>query len=70
MCVHIVNRVVKGTSKSLTDEMHTVMQTTDIPVAKDSKLTWREMPQEITLVAICRVILNNILTHIKILHGI
>ena len=31
--------MVKGTSKSLSDEMRTVMRTTDIPVAKDSKLT-------------------------------
>jgi len=53
MCVHIVNRVVKGTSKSLTDEMHTVMQTTDIPVAKDSKLTWRDM-WEIDVVSIMK----------------
>jgi len=36
-------KVVKGTSKSLTDEMRTIMRTTDIPVAKDSKLAWCEM---------------------------
>jgi len=33
----------QGTSKSLTTEMRTVMRTTDIPVAEDSKLTRREM---------------------------
>ena len=32
-------KVVKGTSKPVSDEMRTVMRTTDIPVAKDSKLT-------------------------------
>jgi len=36
-------KVVKGTSKSLTTEMRTVIRTTDIHVVKDSKLTWREM---------------------------
>jgi len=35
--------MVKGTSKSSTTEMRTVMRTTDIPVTKGSKLTWREM---------------------------
>jgi len=35
--------VVKGTSKSLTVEMCTVMRTTYIPVAKNPELTWREM---------------------------
>jgi len=35
--------VVKGTSKSSTTEMRTVMRTTDIPVTKGSKLTWRKM---------------------------
>ena len=34
---------IQGTSKSLTDEMRTVMRTTDIPVTKDFKLAWREM---------------------------
>jgi len=38
-------KVVKGTSKSLTDEMRTasVTRTTDMLVAKDSKLTWHKM---------------------------
>ena len=46
-------KVVKGTSKSSTTEMRTVMRTTDIPVAKDSKLTWREM-WEIDVVSIMK----------------
>jgi len=45
--------VVKGTSKSSTKEMRTVMQTTDIPVGKDTKLTWREM-WEINVVSIMK----------------
>jgi len=32
-------KVVKGTSKSLTTEMRTVMRTTDTPVTKGAKLT-------------------------------
>jgi len=36
-------KVVKGTSKSLTDEMCTVTRTTDISMGTDSKLTWCEM---------------------------
>jgi len=46
-------KVVIGTSKSLTTEMRTVMQTTDIPVTKGSKLTWREM-WEIDVVSIMK----------------
>ena len=42
LCVHTV-KVVKGTSKSSTTEMRTVMRTTDILVTKGSKLTWRKM---------------------------
>jgi len=55
-CVHSGTqsyKVVKGTSKSLTDEMRTVMQTTGTPVAKDSKLTLREM-WEIDVVSIMK----------------
>jgi len=46
-------KVVKGTSKSLTDELRIVMRTTDIPVGKDSKFTWREM-WEIDVVSIMK----------------
>ena len=46
-------KVVKGTSKSWTDKLRTVMQTTDIPVAKDSKLSWRDM-WEIEVVSIMK----------------
>jgi len=46
-------KVVKGTSKSWTDKLRTVMQTTDIPVAKDFKLTWREI-WEIHVVSIMK----------------
>jgi len=46
-------KVVKGTSKSLTTEMRTIMRTTDIPVTKGSKLTWREM-WEIDVVCIMK----------------
>ena len=46
-------KVVKGTSKSSTTEMRTVMRTTDIPVTKGSKLTWREM-WEIDVVSIMK----------------
>ena len=35
-------KVVKGTSKSSTTEMRTVMRTTNIPLTQGSKLTWRE----------------------------
>jgi len=45
--------VVKGTSKSLTDEMRTVMRTTDMPAAKDHKIAWREM-WEINIVSIMK----------------
>ena len=45
--------MVKGTSKSSTTEMRTVMRTTDIPVTKGSKLTWRET-WEIDLVCIMK----------------
>ena len=45
--------VVKGTSKSSTKEMRTVMRITDIPVGKDTKLTWREM-WEINVVSIMK----------------
>jgi len=44
---------IQGTSKSLTDEMRTVMRTTDMPGAKDSKLTWREL-WEIDVVSIMK----------------
>ena len=46
-------KVVKGTSKSSTTEMRTVMRTTDIPVTKGSKLTWRKM-WEIDVVSIMK----------------
>jgi len=46
-------KVVKGTSKSSTTEMRTVMRTTDIPATKGSKLTWHEM-WEINLVSIMK----------------
>jgi len=46
-------KVVKGTSKSLSDEIHPAMRTTNIPVVKDSKLTWREM-WEIDVVSIMK----------------
>jgi len=46
-------KVVKGSSKSATSEMRTVMRTTDIPVTKGSKLTWREM-WEIDVVSIMK----------------
>jgi len=46
-------KVVKGTSKSPTTEMRTVMRTTDIPVTKGSKFTWREM-WEIDVVSIMK----------------
>ena len=43
-CVSIQSyKVVKGSSKSSTTEMRTVMGTTDIPATKSSKLNWREM---------------------------
>jgi len=37
------HNVVKGTSQSSTDEMRTVIRTTGIPLAKDSKLIWCKM---------------------------
>ena len=43
----------KGTSKPSTSEMRTVMRTTDKPVTKGSKLTWREM-WEIDVVSIMK----------------
>ena len=46
-------KVVKGTSKSSTTEMRTVMRTTDTPVTKGSKLTWRKM-WEIDVVSIMK----------------
>jgi len=46
-------KVFKGTSKSLTTEMRTVVRTTDIPVTKGSKLTWCEM-WEIDVVCIMK----------------
>jgi len=46
-------KVVRGTSKSSTTAMRTVMQTTDIPVTKGSKFTWREM-WEIDVVSIMK----------------
>ena len=46
-------KVVKGTSQSSTTEMRTVMRTTDIPVTKGSKLTWRKM-WEIDVVSIMK----------------
>jgi len=47
------HKEIQGASKSLTDEMRTVMRTTDIPVAKDSKLTWRKL-WEIDVVSIMK----------------
>jgi len=44
---------VRGTSKSSTTEMRTVVRTTDIPVTKGSKLTWREI-WEIDVVSIMK----------------
>jgi len=46
-------KVVKGSSKSSTTQMRTVMETTDIPVTKGSKLNWREM-WEIDVVSIMK----------------
>jgi len=46
-------KVVKGTSKSSTTEMRTVMRTTDIPVTKGSKFTWCKM-WEIDVVSIMK----------------
>ena len=46
-------KVVKGTSKSSTTEMRIVMRTTDIPLTRGSRLTWREM-WEIDVVSIMK----------------
>jgi len=46
-------KVVKGTSKSSTTEMRTVVRTTDILVTKGSKFTWRKM-WEIDVVSIMK----------------
>jgi len=52
-CPHSHTKVVKGTSKSPTTELRTATRTTDIPVTKGFKLTWREM-WEIDVVSIMK----------------